>query len=80
MLWVALAAVHCEGALRSPGLVSCAVAAGSIHHNLTFNWRGAGSKRKEKVAEEERKGDKAIETQREGSGVYLHLGDRFTVE
>lgn len=25
----------------SPGLGSCAVAAGSIHHNLTFSWRGA---------------------------------------
>lgn len=80
MRWVVLAAPHCEGTLRSPGLVSCAVAAGSIHHNLTFNSRGAGSERKEKATEEERKGDKAIETEREGRGEYLHLGDGFTVE
>lgn len=45
MRWVVLAAAHCEGTLRSPGLASCAVAAGSIHHNLTFNWRGARQER-----------------------------------
>lgn len=46
MQWVVQAAAHCEETLRSPGLASCAVAAGSIHHNLTFNWRGARSERK----------------------------------
>ena len=32
------------------------------------------------VTEEERKRDKAVEMEREGHGVYLHLGDGFTVE
>lgn len=32
------------------------------------------------VTEEERKRDKAVGMEREGQGVYLHLGDGFTVE
>lgn len=82
--WVVLAATHCEGTLRSLRRGRCAVAAGSIHHNLTFNWRerGGGSRVREKemVTEEERKRDKAVGMEREGQGVYLHLGDGFTVE
>lgn len=35
---------------------------------------------KETTTEEERKRDKAIGTERGGQGVYLHLGDGFTVE
>lgn len=78
MRWVVLSAAHCEGTLRSPGLASCAVAAGSIHHNLTFNWRGARSETERRQQREREK--EAIETQREGCGVYLHLGDGFTEE
>lgn len=35
-----------EGTVRSAGSASCAAAAGSIYHNLPFNWRGAGSERR----------------------------------
>lgn len=55
----------CERTVRSTGLASCAVAAGSIHHNLTFNRRGAelvGKTRQQRKREER---DKAKGTERE---------------
>lgn len=56
------------GTLRSPRLASCAVAAGSIHHNLTFNWRGLGQREKEAtVGEKEKK--KAMEADRRAGSV-----------
>lgn len=59
--WVVPAMLHCERTPRSPGLAGCAATAASIHHNLTFNWRGARSERKKQ--QKKKKRDKAIETE-----------------
>lgn len=59
--WVVLAATHCEGTLRSLRRGRCAVAAGSIHHNLTFNWReGRGE-----PGQRERDGNRGREKKRQ---------------
>lgn len=50
--------LDCEYNLRSTRLEKSAAAAGSIHHNLAFNWCGDGSERKRatEVRRKKRKG------------------------
>lgn len=58
----------------------CRLYPSQSHLQLERGGGGSRVREKEMVTEEERKRDKAVGMERGGQGVYLHLGDGFTVE
>lgn len=80
MRWVVQAAAHCEGDPKASGASELCSGCRLYPSQSHLQLERSQVREKETATEEERKRDKAIETERGGQGVYLHLGDGFTVE